>query len=207
MPRAVRLSHVQNTHLASAGLQQHRAPVVVMRQHLQEMLGVLQQAVVDVEQISRPQLQVQLQHNGLGVLSVQQPGAPQLRSSAPLGVEKIRRGERAVKAPEAFAAAGVGAAPLVASVGAVGGTVAAQGGRQTVGGLSLCARQGARGAETRVGLRGRWGAASFVRGIAAFVLPVALPGARETLPIPAEELVGLTAALTQVACKRRTFRL
>lgn len=46
---AVRLRHVQDAHLASAGLQQCRAPVVVMGQHLQEMLRMLQQAIVHME--------------------------------------------------------------------------------------------------------------------------------------------------------------
>ena len=84
---------------------------------------------------------------------------------------------------------------------AVPGSVAAQGSRQTAGGLDLGAWQGAKGAEARLGLSGRGGAAAFIGGIATFILTVALPGARKTLPIPTQEFVRLTAALTQVSCR------
>lgn len=90
MSRAVWLRLVQHTHLPPAGLQQHHVSVVVMRQHLQQMLGLLQEAVVDVKRIPRPQLQVHLQHNGFGVLRVQQPGAPELRGSTVVRSEEIR---------------------------------------------------------------------------------------------------------------------
>lgn len=124
-PGAVRLRHVHDTHLTPAGLQQRRPPVVVMRQHLQEMLRPLQQAVVNVEGIPGPQLQVQLQHDGLGVLGVQQPGAPQLGHGVPVGVEEVRRGKGAVEVPQSLAAGGVRTAQLVAPVSAVSVAVAA----------------------------------------------------------------------------------
>lgn len=142
-----------------------------------------------MQRVPGPQLQVQLQHDGLGVLGVQQPGAPQLRRGAPVGPEEIRGREGAVEVAEPLAAGGVGATQLVGAVGAVAGPVAAQGGGQAAGGLGLGAREGAHGAGARLGLRGRGGAAALVGGVAALVLAVALPGAGETLPIPAQEFI------------------
>jgi len=153
------------------------------------VLDPLQQAIVDVERVPGPQLQVQLQHDGLGVLGVQRPRAPQLHDAAPVGPEEIRGRKGAVEAAQALAAGGVGAAQLVCAVGTVPGSVAAQGGRQAAGGLGLGAREGAEGAEAGTGLGGRGGAAAFVRGIAALILTVALPGARKTLPVPTQEFI------------------
>lgn len=199
--RAARLRHVQHTHLASAGLQVCGAPVVMMRQHLQEVLCTLHQPVVHMQGVCGPQLQIQLQHNGLGVLRVQQPGAPQLGHGTPVGPEKIWRSEGSVEVPQTFAACGVRAAQLVGSIGAVPSSVAAQGGRQTTGGLGLCARQGTEGADARVELSRRGGAAALICGITTFILTVALPDSRNTLPVATKELVRLTAALTEVACR------
>lgn len=162
MSWAVRLGHVQNTHLPPAGLEQCRAPVVVMRQHLQEVLCALQQAVVHMQRVPGAQLQVQLQHDGLGVLGVQPPRTPQLSHRAPVGPEKVWGGKGAVEVPQTFSTGGVGAAVLVCAIGTVPGPVAAQGGGQTAGGLGLGARDGAGGAEARPRLRGRGGTAAFI---------------------------------------------
>lgn len=167
------------------------------------MLGPLQQAIVDMQRVSRPQPQVQLQHNGLGVLGVQQPGTSELRHSASVSPEKIWGGKGAIEVPQTFAAGGVGAPQLVGAIGTVTGSVAAQGDGQAAGGLALGAGEGAEGAEARLSLSGRGGAAAFVGGIATFVLTVALPGAGKTLPIPTQELIRLTAALTQVAYREK----
>lgn len=156
-----------------------------------------------MQRVSGPQPQVQLQHDGLGVLGVQQPGTSELCNSAPVSPEKIWGSKGAVEVPQTFATGGVGAPQLVGAVGTVAGSVAAQGGGQTAGGLGLGAREGAEGAEARLGLGGRRGAAAFVGGIAAFILTVALPGAGKTLPVPAQELIRLTAALTQVTCREK----
>lgn len=150
---------------------------------------MLEQAIVDMQRVSGPQLQVQLQHDGLGVLSVQQPRTPQLRHSGPVSPEKIWGSKGAVEVPQMFATGGVGATQLIGAIGTVSGSVAAQGGRQTAGGLGLSAWEGAEGAGARPGLSGRGGAAAFVCGIAAFILTVALPGARKTLPIPTQEFI------------------
>lgn len=204
VPRAARLGRVQHAHLPAAGLEQRRAPVVMVRQHLQEVLRSLLQPVVDTQRVSGAQLQVQLQDDGLGVLGVQRPRAPQLRRSAPVGSKEIRGSKGAVEVAQAPAAGGVGAAQLVGAVGTVAGAVAAQGGRQAAGGLGLGARQGAQGAKAGTGLGGRGGASAFVRAVAALVLAVALPGARKTLAVPTQEFVRLTAALTQVTCREGT---
>lgn len=153
------------------------------------MLRSLQQAVIDVQQISRPQLQVQLQNNGLRVLSVQQPGASQLSVAATVRTEKIGRGKRAIKVPQTFATSSVRATQFVTSIVAVPGSVAAQARGQASGGLGLGARQRARGAEARLRLSGSRQAAAFIRGIPTFILTVALPGTRKTLPIPTEEFI------------------
>lgn len=142
-----------------------------------------------MQRVSGPQLQVQLQHDGFGVLGVQRPGTPQLRRNAPVSPEKIRGSKGAVEVPQTFATGGVRATSLVCAVGTVAGSVAAQGGGQTAGGLGLGAREGAEGAEAGPGLGGRGGAAAFVCGIATFVLTVALPGARKTLPVPTQEFI------------------
>lgn len=71
----------------------------------------------------------------------------------------------------------------------VTGSVAAQGGGQTTGGLGLGAREGAEGAEARLGIGGGRGAAAFICGVATFILTVALPGARKTLSIPTQEFI------------------
>lgn len=97
-----------------------------------------------------------------------------------------------------FATGRVGAAQLICAVWTVTGSVAAQGSGQTAGGLGLGAGEGAEGAEAGSGLSGRRGTAAFVGAVATFVLTVALPRARQTLPIATEELIRLTAALTQV---------
>ncbi len=88
-----------------------------------------------------------------------------------------------------FATGGVRAAQLIGAIGAVTGSVAAQGGGQTTSGLGLCAWEGAEGAEARLGLGGRRRAAAFVSGITTFILTVALPGSRKTLPIPTQEFI------------------
>ena len=169
------------------------------------MLRLLQQAVVNVQWVSGPELQVQLQHDGFGVLGVQQPGAPQLGHRAAIRPEKIRGGKGAIEVPQTFPTGGVGATELIGSVRAVPGPVAAQGGRQTPGGLDLGAREGAKGAEAGLGFGGGRGAAAFIGGIAAFILTVALPGVRKTLPVPTEEFIWLTAALTQVTCRGKKW--
>lgn len=142
-----------------------------------------------MQRVSGPKLQVQLQHNGLRVLGVQEPGAPELRRSTPVSPEKVRGREGAIEVFQTFATGGVGAAQFIGAIGAVPLAVATQGSGQAAGGLEGRAGQGAKGAETRLGLRGRRGAAAFIRGIAAFILTVALPGARKTLSIPTEELI------------------
>lgn len=187
--RAVRLGHVQNTHLTPAGLQQRRPPVVMIGQNLQEVFCSLQQAVVHMQRVPGPQLQVQLQHDGLGVLGVQRPGTPQLHRGAPVGPEKVWRSKGAVEVPQVFPTGGVGAAQLVGAVGTVPGSVTAQGGGQAAGGLGLGAGQGAKGAESRPGLGGRGGAAALVCGVSTLILTVTPPGARETLPVPTQELI------------------
>lgn len=189
MSGAVRLSDVQDAHLSAAGLQQRRAAVVVVGQDLEQVLRLLQRPVVDVQRVPGAQLQVQLQHDGFGILSVQQPGAAQLGPHAPVSPEEIRRGEGAVEVPQATSAGGVGAAELVGAVGTVAGSVAAQGGGQAACGLGLGARDGARGAESRLSLGGGRDAATLVRAVATLILSVALPGVRETLPVPTQELV------------------
>lgn len=198
MPGAVELSQVQNAHLAVAGFQQRRAPVVVVGQHLQEALRPLEQPVVDMQRVSGAEAQVQLQHDGFGVLGVQQPGAAQLRGGAPVGPEEVGRGEGAVEVAQAFAAGGVGAAQLIGAVGAVAGSVAAQGGGEAACGLGLGAGNGTWGAEARRGLGGGRPAAALIGAVATLVLTVAPPRARETLSVAAQELVRLAAALTQV---------
>lgn len=142
-----------------------------------------------MQRVSGPQLQVQLQNDGLGVLGVQQPGTPHLHRSAPISPEKIRGSKGAVKVPQPFAASGVRATQLICAIGTVRGSVAVQGGGKTTGGLSLGARKGAERAEARPGLGGRGGAVAFVCSITAFILTVAFPGVRETLPVPTEELI------------------
>lgn len=161
----------------------------MIRQHLQEVLGPLQQTVVHVQRVSRTEPQVQLQHDGFGVLGVQQPGASQLCNRAPVRPKEIRGSEGAVEVPQMFATGRVGAAQLVCAVRTVTGSVAAQGGGQTAGGLGLGAGEGAKGAEAGSGLSGRRGATAFVGAVATFVLTVALPRARQTLPIATEELI------------------
>lgn len=153
------------------------------------MLCPLQQAIVHMQRVSGPQPQVQLQHDGLGVLSVQQPGTSQLLHSAPVRPEKIWGSKGAVEVAQMFATGGVGASQLVGAVWTVTGSVAAQGGRQTAGGLGLGAREGAEGAEAGLGLSGRGGAAVFIGAVATFILTVAPPGARKTLPIPTQEFI------------------
>lgn len=108
-----------------------------------------------------------------------------------------------------FAAGGVRAAQLIRAIWTVTGSIAAQCGRQAAGGLGLGARERAEGTQTELGLGGRRGAAAFVGAVATFILTVALPGARETLPIPTQEFIRLAAALTQVTCgeERETERL
>lgn len=142
-----------------------------------------------MQRVSGTQPQVHLQHDGLGVLGVQQPGTSQLRRSASVWPEKVRGSEGAVEVPQMFATGGVGAAQLVTAIGTVVGSIAAQGGRQTAGGLGLGTRQGAEGAEAGLGLSGRGEAAAFIGGVATFILTVALPGARKTLPVPTQEFV------------------
>lgn len=142
-----------------------------------------------MQRIPRPELQVQLQHDRFGVLSVQQPGTPQLLHGAAIGPEKIRGSKGTIEVPQTFATGGVGTAQLVTPVRAVPGSVAAQGGRQAAGGLDLGARQGTKGTEAGLGLGGRRGAAAFVCGIPTFILTVALPRARKTLPIPTQEFI------------------
>lgn len=167
------------------------------------MLCPLQQAIVDVQRVSGPQLQVQLQHDRLGVLCVQQPGTPQLRPGAPVSPEKIWGSKGAVEVPQTFPTGSVGATQLICAIGAVTGSVAAEGGRQTAGRVGLRTREGAEGAEARPGLGGRGGAAAFVCGIPTFILTVALPGVGKTLPIPTQEFIRLTAALTQVTYREQ----
>lgn len=88
-----------------------------------------------------------------------------------------------------FAAGGVRAAQLVCAIRTVTGSVAAQCSWQAAGGLGLGARERAEGAETELGLGGRRGAVAFIGAVATFILTVALPGARETLPIPTQEFI------------------
>lgn len=144
---------------------------------------MLQQAIVDMQRVSGPQAQVQLQHDGLGVLGVQQPGTSQLHCGPPVRQEKVRGSKGAIKVHQVFATGGVRAVQLVSAVWTVLDPVAVQGGWQAAGGLGLSARQGANGAESKMRLGGRRGAAAFIGGIATFILTVALPGARKTLPI------------------------
>lgn len=151
--------------------------------------------------VPRPQLQVHLQHDGLGVLGVQRPGAPQLSRGAPGGPEKVRGSKGAVEIPQVLATGVARATQLVAPVRTVSGSVAKKAGGQTARRMGLRARQVAQGAEARQGFGGRGGAAVFVRGVATFVLTVALPRARKALPIPTQELIRLTAALTQATCR------
>lgn len=153
------------------------------------MLCPLQQAIINMQRVSGPELQVQLQHNGLRVLGVQQPGTPELRHSTPVSPKKIWGRKGAVEVSQTFATGGVGATHLISAIGAVPLSIASQGSRQAAGGLGVCARQGAKGAEARLGLSGRGGAAAFICGIAAFILTVALPGTRKTLSIPTEKLI------------------
>lgn len=153
------------------------------------MLRPLQQAIVDMQRVPGAELHVQLQHDGLRVLGVQQPGTPELRRGASVGPEKIWGSKGAVEVPEAFATGGVGTTLLICAIGAVPGSIAAQGNRQAAGGLGLRARQGAKGAEARLCFGGGYGAAALIGGITAFILTVALPGARKTLSISTEELI------------------
>lgn len=153
------------------------------------MLCLLQQAVVHVQRVAGAQPQVQLQHDGLGVLGVQQPGTSQFRRSAPVGPEEIWGSKGAVEVPQVFAAGGVGAAQLICAVRTITGSIAAQRSRQAAGGLGLGARERAEGAEAELGLGGRRGAAAFVSAVATFILTVALPGARETLPVTTQEFI------------------
>lgn len=153
------------------------------------MLRPLQQAIINVQRVSGPELQVQLQHDGLGVLGVQQPGTPELCRSTPVSSEKIWGRKGAIEVSQPFATGGVRAPQLICAIGAVPRSIASQGSRQAAGGLGLCARQGAKGAEAWLGLSGRRGAAAFICGVTTFVLTVALPGAGKTLSIPAKELV------------------
>lgn len=88
------------------------------------MLRPLQQAVVHMQSVSGPQLQIQLQHNGFGVLGVQQPGAPHLLKGTAISPEKIWGGEGAVKVPQPFAAGGVRATQLIGAIRTVRGPVA-----------------------------------------------------------------------------------
>lgn len=203
MSRAVWLRLVQHTHLPPAGLQQHHVSVVVMGQHLQQMLGLLQEAVVDVKRIPRPQLQVHLQHNGFGVLRVQQPGAPELRGSTVVRSEEIRWSKGTVEVAQTLATGGVGATGLIGAVGAIPGSVAAQGRGKTAGWQGFGARQRPNGTAARTSLGGGRGTRAFVGSVATFILTVALPRARKTLAIATQELILLTAALTQVTCSRR----
>ena len=145
---------------------------------------MLQQAIVDVQRVSGPQAQVQLQHDGLGVLGVQQPGTSQLHCGPPLRPEKVRGSKRAIKVHQVFATGGVGAVQLVSAVWTVPDPVAVQGGWQAAGGLGLGARHRGDGAESEMRLGGRRRAAAFIGGIATFILTVALPRAWKTLPIP-----------------------
>lgn len=153
------------------------------------MLGPLQQAIINMQRVSGPQLQVQLQHDGLGVLGVQQPGTPELCRSAPISPEKIWGRKRAIEVSQTFAAGGVRTTLLISAIRAVPRSIASQGSGQAAGRLGLCARQGAKRAEARLGVSGRGGAAAFICGIAAFILTVALPGARKTLSITTKELI------------------
>lgn len=153
------------------------------------MLRLLQQTIVHVQCVSRPELQVQLQHNRFGVLGVQQPGTLQLLHSAAIGPEEIWGSEGTVEVPQTFAAGGVRATQLVAAVSTVAGSVAAQGGGQAAGGLDFGARQGAEGTEAGLGLGGRGGAAAFICGIPTFILTVALPRAGKTLPVATQEFI------------------
>lgn len=75
----------------------------MMRQHLQKVLRSLHQAVVDMQRVPRPQLQVHLQHNGLGVLGVQRPSTSQLSHGAPGRPEKVWGSKGAVEIPQVFA--------------------------------------------------------------------------------------------------------
>lgn len=156
-----------------------------------------------MQRVPRPQLEVHLQHNGLGVLGVQRPGTSQLSHGAPGRPEKVWGSKGAVEIPQVFATGVARATQLVAPVRTVSGSVAEKAGGQTASRMGLRARQVAQGAEARQGFGGRGGAAVFVRGVATFILTVALPRARKALPIPTQELIRLTAALTQATCRRK----
>lgn len=176
----------------------------MIRQHLEEVLRPLQQAVVDMQGVPGAQLQIQLQHDGLGVLGVQQPPTPELCQGASVGPEEIWRGKGAVEVSQTFPTGGVGTAQLIGPVRAVWGSVTTKGRREAAGGLGLGTRNRTKGAESRLSLCRRRGATTFVGGVSAFVLTVALPGARKTLSIPTQELIRLTAALTKVTYEETT---